>query len=127
MNKFRFWAIFGIVFNSVALITGIAYALPLRPHLTALSIGTSLCSVIGLYSSALILKRNARGFKLAMRQVWFVAAHEAAAMFFNTNSGISLRAIVVTGALASAALLYKLFSSPAARQYSNHEKPMSLS
>ncbi len=75
MKKFRFWAVFGLVFNGVALIRGIGYALAFTPHFTALSMGAVLCSAIGIYCSLLILKQNAKGFRLAKRQVWFVAAH----------------------------------------------------
>ena len=119
MKKFRFWALFGLVFNGVALIRGIGYALAFTPHFTALSMGTALCSAIGIYCSILILKQNAKGFSLAKRQVWFVAAHEALAMHLSHNGTASLRAIVAIGAFVSAALLYKLFSSPEAMQYRN--------
>ena len=89
MKKFRFWAVFGLVFNGVALIRGIGYALALTPHFTALSIGTALCSAIGIYCSILILKQNAKGFRLAKRQVWFVAAHEAIAIHLRAPRIIS--------------------------------------
>ena len=122
MKKFRFWAVFGLVFNGVALIRGIGYALAFTPHFTALSIGTALCSAIGIYSSLLILKQNAKGFSLAKRQVWFVAAHEAIA-FQLSHNGTTIQGVLITiGALGSAALLYKLFSSPEAKQYSNQLK-----
>jgi len=114
MNKFRFWAVFGLVFNGVALIRGIGYAFAF----TALSMGAVLCSAIGIYCSLSILKQNAKGFRLAKRQVWFVAAHEAIAIHLGHN-GTTIAGMAVTiGALGSAALLYKLFSSPEARQYS---------
>ena len=119
MNPFRFWAIFGFVVNGIALIRGIGYAFESKPHFTAMGVGTALCSAIGLYCSALILKRCAKGFRLAKRQVWFAAAHEALAMHLSHNDNASLKAMVVIGAFISAALLYKLFSSPGARQYSN--------
>ncbi|MEI6359773.1 MAG: hypothetical protein WCO50_05530 [Synechococcus sp. ELA619] len=84
--------------------------------------GTTLCSTIGIYCSILILKQNAKGFSLAKRQVWFVAAHEAIAVYFSQN-GTTIQGVLVTiGALGSAALLYKLFSSPEAKQYSNQLK-----
>ena len=119
MNQFRFWAIFGLAVNGIALIRGIGYAFESKPHFTTLSVGTALCSAIGLYGSALILKRCPKGFRLAKRQVWFVAAHEALAMHLSHNATPSLRAIVAIGAFVSAALLYKLFASPGAQQYSN--------
>ncbi len=118
MKKFRFWAVFGLVFNGVALIRGIGYALAFTPHFTALSMGAVLCSAIGIYCSLLILKQNAKGFSLAKRQVWFVAAHEAIAIHLGHNGTTIIGVTVTIGALGSAALLYKLFSSPEARQYS---------
>ena len=106
-------------FNGVALIRGIGYALAFTPHFTALSMGTALCSAIGIYCSTLILKQNAKGFSLAKRKAWFVAAHETIAIHLSHN-GTTIQGVVVTiGAFASAALLYKLFSSPEAKQYSN--------
>ncbi len=119
MNKFRFWAIFGLVVNGIALIRGIGYALVNTPHFTTLSIGTLLCSAVGIYCSALILNRNPKGFRIAMRQVWFVAAHEAVAMALSHNTDTSLRIIISAGAFISAGLLYKLFASPEAKQYSS--------
>ena len=118
MKKFRFWAVFGLVFNGVALIRGIGYALAFTPHFTALSMGAVLCSAIGIYCSLLILKQNTKGFSLAKRQVWFVAAHEAIAIHLGHNGTTIIGVAVTIGALGSAALLYKLFSSPEARQYS---------
>ena len=84
--------------------------------------GTALCSAIGIYSSILILKQNAKGFSLAKRQVWFVAAHEAIAIHLSHN-GTTIQGVIVTiGGFGSAAILCKLFSSPEAKQYSNQLK-----
>ena len=118
MKKFRLWAIFGLIVNSFALLGGIGYGFARTPHFTALSLETIICSAIGIYCSVLILKRNSMGFSLARRQVWFVAAHEAVALLYIHKTEISLRAVAAIGAIASAALLFKLFSSPEAKQFS---------
>lgn len=120
MNKFVFWALFGLVLNTIALIRGAAQIIEFSIVPIVIGAATLATAFAGLYASFLILRRNAKGFDVAKVQVWFFAAVECAALFLGDVSSFGKSDVVkVSGILAFifASQLSKLFGSEEAKKF----------
>ena len=117
MNRFSFWALFGIAINVLALLRGIALIADLSPIPSTLGVVTAVISLIGIYASFLIKRKNAIGLKLAKRQVWGVAVLEGLSLITYGNSDSNFRVVIIIAGFIFAHQLSKLFASQQAQDY----------
>ena len=117
MNKFLFWALIGIAVNAMAMLRGIALITYLSPIPSTLGVATAVISLIGIYASFLIIRKNAIGLKLAKRQVWGVAVLESLNLITSGNPDSNFRVVIIISGFIFAYQLSKLFTSQQAQDY----------
>ena len=91
MGQFVFWSIFGLAINGLALLRGIALIADMSLFHSSLGVATAAISAVGIYASALIIKKDIEGFNLARRQVWAVAIAESVSIFVADSAPSSFR------------------------------------
>jgi hypothetical protein len=117
MNKFIFWSLFGLAINMLALLRGIALISDLSPISSSLGIATAVISLIGLYASFLIVRKNATGIDLAKKQVWGIAIAESLTFITTGDATSSTGKLSVIAGFIFASQLSRLFASQQAQDY----------
>lgn len=125
MKKFKIWALFGLVTNTILFIRGIAMLFPETDSSAMLiSITLSICatsiSILGLFASLKILQKKQIGFDIAKKQVWGYFFVDIATVLFisqllNAGPRPVVLTIIFTGIFCSQ--LAKLFNSVEAQEY----------
>lgn len=117
MNKFIFWSLFGLAINMLALLRGIALISDLSPITSSLGITTAVISLIGLYASFHIIRKNATGLILAKKQVWGLAAAESLSLITTGDATSSTGVLIIIAGFIFASQLSRLFASQQAQDY----------
>jgi len=117
MNKIIFWSLFGLAINMLALLRGIALISEISPIPSSLGITTAVISLIGLYASFLIIRKNATGLDLAKKQVWGFASVESLSLITTGDATSSTRGVIIIAAFIFASQLSRLFASQQAQDY----------